>query len=201
MDDDDYKRKSKSRSRSQDRKKRAPSREKRRSRSRSVKSRSRSEGRRDKGNDRERERPARRSRTPPRRMRSPPRRRSPPRHRRSPSPRGRGGDRGRRGGGRRSASPRFERRRDFSEENKQVRGRKVFVGNLPWNINNKELKRLVEHIGDIEDVYIPKDKGFGFVTFDRHSGYRDAESCIRELHRSQYDGKALIVEFAQPRRF
>jgi len=180
--------KSKSRSRSRDlkksRKESAKERSRRsrtpKSRSRSLKSRSRSR-RNDRGRGHEKYR--RRSRSRSHRRRSPSPRSSRRRYRREPSPR---------------HPVHFDRRRDYSEENRQVRGRKVFVGNLKWSVTGKELRRKFEHIGEIEDVYLPRDKGFGFVTFHSKS---DGEAAIREMHRTTFKDKALIVEFAQPRRF
>ncbi|MFA6512629.1 MAG: RNA-binding protein, partial [Patescibacteria group bacterium] len=48
---------------------------------------------------------------------------------------------------------------------------KIFVGSLPWSINNDSLKELFAKYGEVTEAVVimdretQKSKGFGFVTF------------------------------------
>jgi len=48
---------------------------------------------------------------------------------------------------------------------------KIFVGSLPWSINNDSLKELFSQYGEVTEAVVIMDretqrsKGFGFVTF------------------------------------
>ena len=48
---------------------------------------------------------------------------------------------------------------------------KVYVGNLPYSVDNEKLKELFSSYGEIEeatiisDKFSGKSKGFGFITF------------------------------------
>ena len=49
--------------------------------------------------------------------------------------------------------------------------KKLFVGNLPWGINNDSLRELFASVGEVVEAMVITDrmsgrsKGFGFVTF------------------------------------
>ena len=62
-------------------------------------------------------------------------------------------------------------------------GRKVFVGGIPFGVENDAIREEFGKYGEIEDVYLPMDRdtgklrGFGFVTFkDSHDARDAAES-------------------------
>ena len=63
-------------------------------------------------------------------------------------------------------------------------GRKIFVGGLPFAADEGEIREEFGRFGDIEDVYLPreretgKSRGFGFITF--RDG-RDAEEASRTM--------------------
>ena len=78
---------------------------------------------------------------------------------------------------------------------------KLYVGNLPWSIDDKALKKLFEQFGDIEEVvlitdkYSGRSKGFGFITFTDDAV---AQKAISEMHEKEIDGRALTVSEAKP---
>jgi RNA recognition motif-containing protein len=78
---------------------------------------------------------------------------------------------------------------------------KLYVGNLPWSIDDKGLKELFSSYGDIEEAVLIKDKfsgrskGFGFVTIADDSG---AQKAIEEMHEKEVEGRALTVSEAKP---
>lgn len=78
---------------------------------------------------------------------------------------------------------------------------KLYVGNLPWKIDNNALKDLFASYGDIEDAVVITDKfskrskGFGFVTFADDAA---ASKAIEEMHEKEVEGRALTVSEAKP---
>ncbi|OGK12627.1 hypothetical protein A3C98_00850 [Candidatus Roizmanbacteria bacterium RIFCSPHIGHO2_02_FULL_37_15] len=80
--------------------------------------------------------------------------------------------------------------------------KKLYVGNLPWSVNEQSLKDMFSPFGEITEVVIISDrytgrsKGFGFVTFANEA---DAEKAIAELSNKEIDGRKIIVNIAKPR--
>ena len=67
---------------------------------------------------------------------------------------------------------------------------KLYVGNLPWSIDDNALKELFTSYGDVEEAVLIKDKfsgrskGFGFVTL---SDDASAQKAIAEMHEKEID--------------
>lgn len=80
--------------------------------------------------------------------------------------------------------------------------KKLYVGNLPWSINNDSLKELFAAYGEIAeaivitDKYSGRSKGFGFVTFVNEA---DAEKAIAEMTDKEVEGRKIVVNVAKPR--
>lgn len=80
---------------------------------------------------------------------------------------------------------------------------KVFVGGLPWSMDDAELKSLFEEYGKVESAKIvlnretERSKGFGFVEMEHHS---DAEAAIAELNKKEVKGRIIDVAIAKSRR-
>ena len=78
---------------------------------------------------------------------------------------------------------------------------KLYVGNLPWSIDDNALKELFTSYGDIEEAVLIKDKfsgrskGFGFVTFTDDAA---AQKAIAEMHEKEIEGRPLTVSEAKP---
>jgi len=59
---------------------------------------------------------------------------------------------------------------------------RVFVGNLPWTIGNRELKQFAQQFGPVNNAHVIFDrkvgmsKGYGFVSFASEEGYKIAAS-------------------------
>ena len=89
------------------------------------------------------------------------------------------------------------------QNNQTVNPRKLFVGNLSWNLSKDDLIRLFSDFGTIEDAivltdkYSGRSKGFGFVTM---STEEEANAAIAALHNTDVDGRAIVVNVAQPPR-
>jgi RNA recognition motif-containing protein len=79
--------------------------------------------------------------------------------------------------------------------------KKVYVGNLPWKVDDNGLKDIFSQYGDIEEAvvirekYSRRSKGFGFVTFVNDA---DADKAISEMDGKEVEGRALKVNEARP---
>ncbi|MAY75870.1 MAG: RNA-binding protein [Phycisphaerae bacterium] len=79
---------------------------------------------------------------------------------------------------------------------------KMYVGNLPYNTTEAELRELFEPYGTVESADIVMDRetgrprGFGFVTM---STDEEAQQAIENLHGKPYGGRDLTVNEARPR--
>ena len=78
---------------------------------------------------------------------------------------------------------------------------KLYVGNLPWKIDNRSLKDLFSSYGEVEDAVVIKNKfngrskGFGFVTFVNDA---DGQKAMSEMNEKEVEGRALTVNEAKP---
>jgi cold-inducible RNA-binding protein len=81
-------------------------------------------------------------------------------------------------------------------------GRKLYVGNLPYEVGETELEALFARAGSVESVTIMRDqmtgraRGFGFVEM---STDEEAQAAIRELNETQLGGRSLTVNEARPK--
>ena len=81
--------------------------------------------------------------------------------------------------------------------------KKVYVGNLPFSVEQGKLKELFASYGEIEEAVVISDrfsgrsKGFGFVTFVNDA---DADKAIAEMSEKEIEGRPLKVNEAKPMR-
>lgn len=79
---------------------------------------------------------------------------------------------------------------------------KLFVGSLPFDTTQDQLKELFEQYGAVESAVIIMDRetnrsrGFGFVEF---SDADAAQKAISELNNQDYNGRKLTVNEARPK--
>jgi RNA recognition motif-containing protein len=80
--------------------------------------------------------------------------------------------------------------------------RKLYVGNLPFEVGEADLQDLFGRIGAVESVTVMRDqmtgraRGFAFVEM---STDEDAQKAITQLNGSQLGGRALTVNEARPK--
>ena len=80
-------------------------------------------------------------------------------------------------------------------------GKKLYVGNLPFSVNDSSLQSHFSAIGNVTSAKVITDrdtgrsKGFGFVEMSDDS---EADEAIRALNGSDLDGRALNVSEARP---
>lgn len=70
-------------------------------------------------------------------------------------------------------------------DDRDAEGRKIFVGGIPFGVDEPTVREDFGKFGQIEDVYLPTDKmtgklrGFGFVTY---KDPRDAQEASDQMH-------------------
>ena len=80
--------------------------------------------------------------------------------------------------------------------------RKLYVGNLPYEISETDLQALFAQAGSVESVTVMRDqmtgraRGFGFVEM---STDQEAQKAIAELNETQLGGRRLTVNEARPK--
>jgi RNA recognition motif-containing protein len=80
--------------------------------------------------------------------------------------------------------------------------RKLYVGNLPYEVGETELQDLFARAGAVESVTVMRDqatgraRGFAFVEMGSDE---EAQTAIRELNASQVGGRSLTVNEARPK--
>lgn len=78
----------------------------------------------------------------------------------------------------------------------------IYVGNLPWSINDDGLAQLFRPFGNVArakcmvDRETGRSRGFGFVTMDNPA---EAQAAIKALNGADCEGRALRVNEAQQR--
>ena len=79
---------------------------------------------------------------------------------------------------------------------------KMYVGNLPYDATELDLRTLFASHGEVQEVAIVMDRdtgrsrGFAFVTMSNKEGM---EAAIRELDGQDFNGRNLNVNEARPR--
>jgi len=80
--------------------------------------------------------------------------------------------------------------------------KKLFVGNLPYNVSEDEVRTMFGEFGEVQGVIIPTDRetgkprGFAFVEMAQDE---DAERAIAAVNGRQIGGRAINVNEARPR--
>jgi RNA recognition motif-containing protein len=83
-----------------------------------------------------------------------------------------------------------------------ILSKKLYVGNLTYNVNESDLEALFTPFGTVQSAQIIVDrdtnrsKGFGFVEMDTEA---QAQAAIQGLNARDHDGRNLTVNEAKPR--
>ena len=81
-------------------------------------------------------------------------------------------------------------------------GRKLYCGNLSFNVSSSDLEQLFSEFGTVQSAQVIEDratgrsKGFGFVEMGSDA---EAQAAIAGLNEKEHDGRALTVNEARPR--
>lgn len=78
----------------------------------------------------------------------------------------------------------------------------IYVGNLPWSTTQEGVEALFQPFGEVLSVKLVTDRdtgrarGFGFVEM----GDADAAEAITALDGKEFDGRALRINKAEPKK-
>jgi RNA-binding proteins (RRM domain) len=78
----------------------------------------------------------------------------------------------------------------------------IYVGNLPYKIEEDVLKEIFEEYGEVTNVKIVTDsvtrrsKGFAFITMNNES---EGSRAIEELNEGELMGRKIVVNQARPK--
>jgi len=78
----------------------------------------------------------------------------------------------------------------------------IYVGNLPYNVTENDLKDSFAEFGEVTNVnliidkFSGRSKGFGFVEMANDA---EASAAIEALNESDYSGRNIKVNEARPR--
>ncbi|HBK82502.1 MAG TPA: RNA-binding protein [Flavobacterium sp.] len=78
----------------------------------------------------------------------------------------------------------------------------IFVGSLPFSIEEADLRGYFEEYGAVDTVKIISDKftgrskGFGFVEMPNDE---EAQKAINELNGGSIDGRTIVVNKSEPK--
>lgn len=80
---------------------------------------------------------------------------------------------------------------------------KLFVWNISWNIDWKQLKETFSEFGEVAFARVVTDResgrsrGFGFVEF---TNIEDATKAKEAMNWKELDGRELKIDFAQEKK-
>ena len=81
-------------------------------------------------------------------------------------------------------------------------GRRLYVGNLSYDVSSSDLEQMLAAHGTVESAEVISDrmsgrsKGFGFVEMASDD---EAQAAITALNGQDHGGRALTVNEAKPR--
>jgi RNA recognition motif-containing protein len=78
-----------------------------------------------------------------------------------------------------------------------MQGSKLYVGNFVYATTDEQLKELFAEYGEVVEVNIIGNKGFGFVEM---SSSEEAEAAKEALDGTEIDGRTLRVDEARPKK-
>ena len=79
---------------------------------------------------------------------------------------------------------------------------KLFVGSLPWTVDDSQLQSVFEEHGTVVSAKVIKDRetgksrGFGFVEMESAT---DAKNAMFALNKTEFSGRNIVVNEAKAR--
>jgi cold-inducible RNA-binding protein len=89
----------------------------------------------------------------------------------------------------------------MNDSSPQANPKKIFVGNLAYNLTEADLQNVFSQYGEIVELKLITDrmtgrsKGIAFVTFATEEA---AQAAIAGQHDQDISGRAVIVNIARP---
>lgn len=90
----------------------------------------------------------------------------------------------------------------LERDKEHLMGRKLYVGNLPYQVGEAELQELFSQAGSVESVRVMRDmatgraRGFAFVEMATDE---EAERAAAQFNQYSFGGRNLTVNEARPR--
>jgi len=84
---------------------------------------------------------------------------------------------------------------EVGESEEALAAKTLYVGNLPYDCTEEELRQLFASYGPVEEVRLIGAKGFAFVDVP----VEKAAEAISSLNGKDFRGRALTVNEARPR--
>ena len=78
-----------------------------------------------------------------------------------------------------------------------MQGSKLYVGNFSYSVTDEQLEKLFSEHGEVKEVNVIGNKGFGFVEM---SSSAEAEKAKEALNGTTFEGRTLRVDEARPRK-
>jgi RNA recognition motif-containing protein len=91
----------------------------------------------------------------------------------------------------------------MSDYKDQTNPNRLFVGNLPFSMDEEELRNIFAEYGEISDIKLLMDqesgrfKGMAFIEYADSKSANDAKEA---LHNKDFDGRQIRVDAAKPKR-
>jgi len=82
-------------------------------------------------------------------------------------------------------------------------GKKLYVGNLPYEADREKLQNFFSEAGQVVDSVVITDratgrsKGFGFVEM---ASEEEAKKALEMFNGKDFDGRTIKVDFAKPQQ-
>lgn len=83
-----------------------------------------------------------------------------------------------------------------------MNNKKLFVGSLPWGVDDAQLAQIFSQAGTVVSAQVVKDRdtgrsrGFAFVEM---STDEEAKAAVEKLNGLDVDGRKIVVNIARPR--
>ena len=76
-----------------------------------------------------------------------------------------------------------------------MEGKRLYVGNLTYSVNEAQLRDLFSKYGDVVSAKVIEQKGFGFVEMGTSE---EAQAAMDGLNQTIYEGRTLRIDEARP---
>ena len=76
-----------------------------------------------------------------------------------------------------------------------MEGKRLYVGNLTYSVNESQLRDLFSQYGDVASVKVIEQKGFGFVEMGTSE---EAQAAMDALNQTVHEGRTLRIDEARP---
>jgi RNA recognition motif-containing protein len=88
-----------------------------------------------------------------------------------------------------------ENRKGMVTGDSNMNPKRLFVGNLTYSVDEKQLWGLFSRYGEVVGVRIIEGKGYGFVEME---SYEDARAARNALNETEFQGRNLLIDDVRP---